>query len=297
MKRRLASTLAVLALGVSALAVATPAAAQDDGAAYVALGDSVAAGNGIVPYVDETCLRSTRAYPELLAEELGIDVRSAACTEASTTDVLLDQLGDLGPDTELVTVTVGVNNVQLDDDPAPDWGEVLGACSNKSPLPPEFCGILLTAALGVLDPPDGGDGLPEDIVALVEGIRAQAPEAVIYITGYPLLFGDTTKTCNVGGGVSFGVREMVQINEAIEKANALIAEGVAQTGDPDVVFVDVNADVGDAEGFAGHGLCGSGQRWISHLIPSQATTGDRGFHLTAAGHAAFADLLAEEIAG
>jgi lysophospholipase L1-like esterase len=293
MKRRSSTILATLALSVSALAITAPAAAGADeppGVAYVALGDSVASGNGNLPYLDETCLRSTRSYPLLLAGELGLAVVSEACTAASTADVL-EQLGDLvvagaiGAETELVTLTVGVNDVQLDADPDPDWGEVLGACSNKSPLPPEMCGILLTASLQVLAT------LPQKIEALIDVIRAEAPSAQIIVTGYPLLFGDFTGTCSVGGGVTFGEEEARLINAAVLQANGLIAQGVAAAGDANAMYVDVVA------GFDGHGLCDTGDRWISGLIAPQARTTDRGFHPNAAGQRAFADILEEAIAG
>lgn len=292
MKRRLTSIVAAMALGVSALAVAVPAAAQEepDGVAYVALGDSVASGNGNLPYLDEACLRSKRSYPMLLAQEMGLAVVSEACTAASTVDVLV-QLGDLvvagaiGPETELVTLTVGVNDVQLDGDPDPDWGEVLGACSNKSPLPPEMCGILIGASLQVLAT------LPQKIEALIDAIRAEAPSAQIVVTGYPLLFGDFTGTCSVGGGVTFGDEQAGLINAAVLQANEWIAEGVDAAGDANAVYVDVVA------GFDGHGLCDTGDRWVSGLIAPQARTTDRGFHPNAAGQRAFADILEAAIGG
>src|SRR3954452_3544776 len=54
MRRRLVAIFAAVALGVTALAGAAPASAADESpvAAYVALGDSEAAGTGNLPYAD-----------------------------------------------------------------------------------------------------------------------------------------------------------------------------------------------------------------------------------------------------
>jgi lysophospholipase L1-like esterase len=305
MKRRLSSILAAAVLGVSALAVAAPSAAFAShlpGAPYVAVGDSVASGNGLVPYQDESCLRSDRSYPTLLAKQRGVSVVSAACSGATTSDTLgqietLHNSGALGSETELVTVTVGVNNVEFDGTPGADWGDALVACSNL--YPSEVCGPTLQfAALPSLA------GLPLAIAEVIKTIRAYAPTAQIVVTGYPLLFAEFTGTCNVGlldvpdAGIrtqlSFTADRAALINEAILAANALISAGVDAAGDPNAVYVDVNAPVG-AEGFAGHGLCASGQRWISGLLPHTAQTADRGFHPSAAGQRAYADIIAAAI--
>lgn len=102
MKTRAAAVLAAILLGLSTLAATPAAAASTTGATYVAVGDSIAAGNGLLPYLDEGCLRSTRSYPELLAKDLGVAVVSAACSGATTGDVMgqvekLARSGDLGP--------------------------------------------------------------------------------------------------------------------------------------------------------------------------------------------------------
>ena len=83
MRRRLLTTiLAVTALSVTALVGAAPATAADlpPGVPYVAIGDSVASGNGLMPYYDSACLRSKKAYPTVLAGLMGGSVVSAACS-------------------------------------------------------------------------------------------------------------------------------------------------------------------------------------------------------------------------
>lgn len=282
MRRRALAILATMTLGLGLLAAATPASAVEppDGAAYVALGDSEAAGTGNLPYLDADCLRSARAYPELLGASLG-GVASSACAGASTADVLTGQLGDLGPATRLVTLTVGVNDA--------DWQGVLLACATGGDL---ACAAAVQAAAADLA------SLPLDIAQLLGAIRQQAPAAQILVTGYPHLFGDVSGTCTVGAfqgtRVTFSAAEAAAINQAITGVNALIAGGVSlyatSTGDPGVAYVDVTA------AFDGHGLCDTGDRWISGLVSGVATF-DRSFHLNAAGQQAYAGILAGALAG
>lgn len=281
MQRRTLAILAALAVGGFTLAGAVPAsAAGHEGATYVALGDSEAAGTGNLPYVDSDCLQSRRSYPMLLGSMLGSGVASSACAGASTDDVLATQLGDLGPATQLVTITVGINNV--------DWQSVLQACSSGDLA----CASAVQAAGAALQT------LPSQIGELLLTVRSLAPTAQIVVTGYAPLFGDVATTCSVGAfqgtPVRFSAMQTQAINEGVAGVNQLIQLGVLGyqqlTSDPGVAYVDVTAT------FDGHGLCDTGDRWISGLVSGQATS-DRSFHLNAAGQQAYAAAVADAIAG
>ncbi|TDN90860.1 SGNH/GDSL hydrolase family protein [Microbacterium sp. BK668] len=287
MKRRIIAALAALGLAAGMALAVAPAAqsVEPAGSPYVALGDSEAAGTGNLPYVDQSCLRSKKAYPSVLAASLGTSVVSAACAGADTDDVLLQvatlaATGDLGPATQLVTLTAGFNNV--------DWGAGLAACGeNGDPL---SCQQALLAAQQAVQ------ALPVQIATIIGAIRTAAPNAQIVVTGYPLLFGDVTNFCAVGASqgapVKFTAEQTMLVNSFIEGVNAAVAGGVAgyqqQTGDPGILFVDV------AAGFDGHGLCDTGDRWISGLV-SGKTTSDRGLHPNTAGQQAWAALIADAL--
>lgn len=90
---------------------------------YVALGSSFASGPGIEPLVHVGCRRSARNYSHLVAGELGLDLVDVSCGGA-TIDTLLDvaqelltggsvppQIHAVTADTDLVTITVGGNDV------------------------------------------------------------------------------------------------------------------------------------------------------------------------------------------
>ena len=283
MQRRSLAILAALLMGVSVLAVAAPASASDppDGAAYVALGDSEAAGTGNLPYVDRECLRSRKAYPAWLVKMLDTDVVSVACAGATTDDVIDTQVDALGPDTRLVTITVGVNNL--------DWQRVLRECSADGDR--VLCAEAQVAAAAAMA------ALPADIARMLGVVRAHAPGAEIFVAGYPLLFGDlTTGTCRAGTDrgehVIFSAAETQFINGAIETLNLAISGGVtahqAATGDARVAYVDVTGH------FDGHGLCDTRGRWISGVV-SGTPVRDRGFHLNPPGMREYAEVLAARI--
>ena len=290
MKRRLVAVLAAATLAAAAsLGASTMAAAEEPpGSAYVAIGDSEAAGTGNLPYVDRDCLRSARAYQSLLAGMLGTEVVSAACAGDNTGEVAMQALGlaqqgSLGPATQLVTITAGVNNI--------DWQGVLSACSTTGS--PQACQV----ALG--DAQAAAATIPAGIAQVIGTVRMAAPAALIVVTGYPMLFGDVTGSCSVGAfqgtPVKFTAMQTATINDGVAGVNNAVILGIglyqsqfaAQNGfpDPGVQYLDV------AGYFDGHGLCDTGERWISGLVSGKAT-GDRGFHPNAAGQRAYADVIA-----
>lgn len=294
MKTRAAAVIAAILLGVSTLAAAPAVAAPAPGATYVAVGDSMASGNGLLPYLDEGCLRSKRSYPELLAKQLGVPVVSAACSGATTGGVLgqvqtLVESGDLGSGTRLVTLTVGINDTA--------WRDALLLCSD-APIPDA---PPCQAALALVEQMIAS-GLSERIAALVAAIHGYAPDARIVVTGYPVPFGDSTRTCRLGvlgpqlpgvhAPVSFGPVEMTAINETARTLDEAIAAGVVLSGAATAQYVDVNA-----EGFDGHGLCDSDSRWMNGFLPGTAGTADGSFHPNAAGHAGYADIIAAVVGG
>lgn len=284
MHRRTLAILTALAVGGMVLAGTVPATAADEppsGAAYVAIGDSIAAGTGNQPYVDRDCLRSAKAYPMVLARQLG-GVASSACAGASTDAILALQLGDLGDATRLVTITAGINNF--------DWQGVLLACSQDANAP--ACQQAFAAATPKIA------ALPQDIGTLVTAVRMQAPMAQIVVTGYPMLFGDVTTSCSVGAfrgtPVKFAASQTVMVNQSLALVNQLLATGVAgyvgATSDPGVEFVDVTG------AFEGHGLCDTGDRWISGLVNGPVMF-DRSFHPNTPGQQAYATAIAAALAG
>lgn len=90
------------------------------GAHYVALGSSFAAGPGITVSADtppNRCTRSVDNYARQVARKLKLDLSDVSCGGATTGHILgpwnelPPQLDALRPDTKLVTITIGGNDV------------------------------------------------------------------------------------------------------------------------------------------------------------------------------------------
>ena len=141
---------------------------------YVALGDSFAAGMG---GGDETgkCRLSPYSYPNDFTRASGIDlVVNAACAGATTSDLLRHQLIALDDRTDLVTVSVGGNDLGVAD--------IAAACTAGKAVP---CRDGVSSALSLLNV------LPERLSAVYGAIHDAAPNARIVVTGYALMFDNS----------------------------------------------------------------------------------------------------------
>jgi lysophospholipase L1-like esterase len=179
------------ALLVSATALcATPAATGFDPAAvlkYVALGDSAAAAPLVPDAADPPgCLKSTNNYPSVLARRLAAgnftDVSCSGATTADITDraqqirggVVPPQIDAVGTDTELITITIGGNDVGLASSAA--------GCRRASlTQPPCFAEF----AAGATD--RFSAAIRKQVPAweaMVDAVRTKAPHARIVLVGY-----------------------------------------------------------------------------------------------------------------
>jgi lysophospholipase L1-like esterase len=155
---------------------ATAAAGISGTLQYVALGDSYAAGVGAPPYLPGPCLQSNNGYPALLDSEKHIRLQvNATCSGATTTTVADAQLPELTPGVELVTLTVGGNNL--------GFASLAGTCTTATT--PEELRHCLDAIQDAVDQlPD----LYSDLTDLYGDVADAAPKALIVVTGYPYLF-------------------------------------------------------------------------------------------------------------
>jgi len=256
--------LVVIPAGIAGPAAAAPPAsppASSTVAKYVALGDSVAAGQGAGGYVD-ACLRSPNGYPVLLDAEPRTNLlRNPSCSGATIAEVASVQLPELNRGTTLVTLTVGANEVDLTG--------ILVACT--PPAPVEACAAAVSTATAYL----ASGQLPVDLGALVAASASRSPGAEILVTGYAIPFAP-------------GYSPLTdQINALTAVLNSQIqagAVGAAASG-ADVSYVDVTAR------FAGHGV-GTADPWLG-ADPSDPVSF---LHPNAAGYTAYRDALIAALA-
>ncbi|MBF4994043.1 SGNH/GDSL hydrolase family protein [Arthrobacter gandavensis] len=214
---------------------------------YVALGDSYAAGYGGGAVLD-SCGRTAEGYPALLDAlrkvELDADVTCAGATASSTPPpapsgpvdlpeqiASLQAAGSIDRNTDLVTLTIGGNDVR--------FTEVVASCAG--PEIPATCAPALAAAQAYAE-----TTLAPQVRQSLEQLRALAPRAELVLAGYPHLFD--------GAGVPglLSPEAAAAFNAGTDALNAVLA---AQLPDRRSTYVDV------VDEFAGHGI-GSADPWI-----------------------------------
>jgi lysophospholipase L1-like esterase len=210
-----------------------PAAATASTVQYVALGDSYAAGVGATIVTPQPCGRSGNGYPELLDDQGRIGpVDNVACFGATTSIVADTQVSKLEPDTRLVTLTVGGNDL--------GFVGLAGPCLSGGLDTTECLAAIYKA---VAD--DRLSDLDRNLTGLFTQVASAAPDARIVVTGYPILFEPAA-----GASGDFNP----EIINAFDKATALLNETIersvaaANDADLDIYYVDVT------EEFAGHGI-------------------------------------------
>ena len=257
MRRLLLPLLASLALlaGIAPAAVAAPArAAPVD---YVALGDSYAAGVGAHPDGRSgDCLRSDRSYPARWAGANDpASFVSVACSGATTGEVLARQVRTVSRDTDLVTLTVGGNDV--------GFAPVLGTCSTAQR--DEDCERAVKTGERL-----ARYVLPSGVVPIIAGARLQAsPGARLVVTGYPRLF-EPGRDCATP--LAPNAVRRAALNRAADALNAALRDAARRWS---AEFVDVTP------AFAGHGVC-SADPWIT---PPTDPPAAGSYHPTARGYA------------
>jgi lysophospholipase L1-like esterase len=166
---RLIAGLAVLLTAGSVAGTSLPAAAHTGhrhALTYVALGDSYAAGQAV------DCTHTASSYPLRLDALRRIRlVRDVACAGATTDAVRRAQVGALKPRVQLVTVTVGANDLDL-----------TGVAAVCVPAPASAACASAAQARQALLPV-----LYRHLVKTYRAIAHRAPHAKILVTGYPAL--------------------------------------------------------------------------------------------------------------
>lgn len=215
---------------------------ENDLTEYVALGDSFSAGEGVpdfsVPSDTNGCHRSLHAYPIQLSEIVG-SLRLAAfraCSGATTEDIQVGmngepgQLDALSTNTDIVTMSAGGNDVKFREFATEC---VVGTCDSASSQYQDTMDLIDTL-------------LPGNLEDLYDDIRLAAPNADVYVVGYPDESPDTSVDCTF---LSNGEKVAVS-TVAVELKNTILA--AVEGADEGFYYVDPL----DAESpFWGHELC------------------------------------------
>jgi lysophospholipase L1-like esterase len=270
------AALAGVAVG-STQAVAAPAYHH-----YVALGDSYASG----PFIPNQslspvgCVRSDHNYAGDVARALAIptfvDVSCGGATSDDMTQTQSVPLGSNAPqfnaltaDTDLVTVTIGGNDI--------GFTSILETCAEQSLHNPfgNPCQKHYTAG--------GTDQLAAainadapKIAAVLSGIRSRAPQAKVVLVGYLRILPPSGGCWPV---VPLAYGDVPYLDGVEHQLNAMLGAQAAAAGD---TFVNPGNTTG-------HDVCQSESvKWVEGLVP---TTAAFPFHPNAAGMTQVATLL------
>lgn len=246
---RIAAAAAIAALASVSGAATAGAAETTAYDSYVALGDSYSSGVGAGEYGDSgDCKRSANAYPQLYADANGIgDFNFAACLGARTGDVLT-QADSLSADTDVVTVSVGGNDAGFVD--------VMIDCTTSGD---QGCVDRVNEAKEYAD-----TTLPGKLDGVYDKIKANAPEAEVFVLGYPHFY-------EIGGSCNAGLSDTKRkaINSGSDALADTISERASAAG---FTFVDVRDE------FSGHEICSDD--WWLHSVTWPV---DESYHPNAAG--------------
>lgn len=244
---------------------------------YVAIGSSYAAGPD-PQGLRSPCLRSDDNYPHRVAEARGMNLTDVTCTGATTANVIARpqkvwtnavQISAVRPDTDLVTITVGGNDLDYvgrltamscaDIAPAAQTRAVKRECGRGHPLRAEPDSDSYTA-------------VEQNLARIVLDARVRAPRAKVVVVDYPPVIGSDMRTCAKLPLTPSQVAETKRIFDGLVAATARAARA---TG---AILVQ------PSKAGAGHGVC-SPQPWLTGFDPPMP------YHPTDLGKQAVAKLV------
>ena len=262
---------------------AAPPAGPDTGKGtgrYVALGDSYTSAprTGAPAGEPAGCDRSDNNYPHLVAADIHpASFVDASCSGATTANLTAaqstsagvnpPQLDEVTPDTTLVTLGIGGNDVGF-------IGLAKDCATDDRTVSP--CKRRLTAG--------GHDQLAERIDATapkiadaLQRIRARAPQARIVLVGYPTALPDG-KGC--WPFLPLGADDVAYLRDAAVKLNTMLT---AQAKAHQAGYADT------ATPTKGHDMCQkAATKWVEDLVPSSPALA---LHPNAKGERAMADAV------
>jgi hypothetical protein len=255
--RRLLGAVLMLA----AFAVPAAGASADN---YVALGDSYSSGVGTNSYtLSSSCLRSTYAYPYLLSQQRpNTSLNFVACSGAKTTDVMANQISAVNSTTNIVTISIGGNDL--------GFASIIANC------------VLLDCNGTLNSTRTSADAtLSPKLNTVYSAIASRvAPGAKVVVLGYPRLF--STSSCLGTTGVSATERSNANLlSDEIDRITGLRAAAYGFT------YKSATAS------WIGHAVCSS-SAWLNGLNIFNST---ESYHPTRSGHSSGYLPLVRQVVG
>jgi lysophospholipase L1-like esterase len=264
----LAAAAALVLAGGSGLALA---AAPPSAAKYVAMGSSFAAGPMVTMPADNPstrCSRSLDNYPHQLARKRDYRLTDVSCSGATTAHLLSAwnelpaQLDAVTPDTALVTITIGGNDVRFSAGLAAVTCKQAGRADCPK-LPP------LTE--------DGWTKLEGAYHQVVAEVKRRAPKARIVLVEYPVILPPQ----GLCAATPIALSDADALR-AVATRLAALTSSVARAEKVDVIATSVLSK--------GHDVCAP-DRWAEGAWLGAGPPTYAAYHPNFAGHTAVAGAL------
>lgn len=291
-----ASTIPAAAAGPLP-AANSPAAGGIPQGAYVALGDSYAAGPDVPGQVGAItgCEQSSGSYPHLVAQRLRLRLADMSCSSATIASLSSPQstddgtnpaqLSKLSAGTRLVTLGIGGNDI--------DWAGVITRCTELDLVP----ALIPGGATSDVAPcqgyyTSGGvdqiqariQATAENLAGALSKIGRLAPHARVYVVGYPDLLPAAGGTCADSLGLTKG--DVDFLNNAETQLNSMLRQDARAADDG---YVDTYARS------EGHDACSApASRWIEPLLPAAPAAP---LHPNARGEQGMASAVVDSVTG
>ena len=258
---------------------------------YVALGDSYSAGP-LIPTTDLAggCARSDHNYPSLVARRLGVrEFTDATCSGATTRDLaqpqhpfegstIPPQLGSLSPDTDLVTIGIGGNDLDL-------FATLIGTCTRLRAVDPlgSPCKRRLATVGPHLDV--ATRTIADNVASALRAVRARAPRAKVVLVGYLRLVpppGSCAALPLAAGDYDEGRRISRTLNAALRRAarrtHVGFVDSYALSRGHDICSPDpwVNGRVTDRQRALAYHPFASGMRAVASGVLATLGSSDNG---------------------
>lgn len=260
---------------------------------YVALGDSFSSGEGVeegatlfIPPSDTNgCHRSLSAYPMLLNQDATLNLNLSpenfrACSGA-TTQAVRDgrngepgQLDSVSSATDVITITVGGNDVNFGDFVRTCLQPDTGGCAEGTQV--------YNSTMFAID-----NLLPSSLADLYAAIQSRLTAgnsaASVYVVGYPFVVRAGDESCSVLD--QLGTDEQQAAELVTVALNRSILEAVANLSDPRFKYVD---PLQSTSPFEGHDMCGPDPYFINFCFCQNP---DYTAHPNRRGQEAYAQLI------
>lgn len=245
---------AIVLAAVSSVGIIAVPAAANVPLRYVALGDSSAAGPLIPNQIDATCLRSDHDWPHDLAGLLGATLTDVTCSGATTADltgsqagVVAPQFDALRPDTDLVTIAIAANDIDL--------GSAFVACASTTPVPVSPTCQQRYTVNGVDQYEARIQAVAPKMASALTEIHRRSPHAKVVVVGYLTYW-------RRGGcypADPFAPADANYIQDTFDRLMTMLAHQAAAHG---ATYVDIRRPS------AAHGLCEPpANRWLEGAVP------------------------------